>query len=375
MKILFDANPLAAEKKSGVGYFTLGLIKALSEIPDNQLVGHYQNFLGRKSAPNIPNLKHTRFVQSRIVPTKLLNILRRVGVQLPYEVFTRQKADITLFTNFVAQPLLSGGKKVTIIYDTAFLDCPEYLPTRLQTYLAKWVPYSISSSDLIVVNSSFTKKRLVHHYSVPAEKIIIAPIPAAEHSKPDATILKTLGLSYPYLLFVGTIEPRKNIANLVSAYADLPVSVRSEYPLVLAGGKGWKDESTLKLVEQLRQEGVRIITTGYVTDSQRSALYDNAYVCVQPSFYEGFGMPILEAMSYGKPVVCSDLEVFKEVAGDAALYMDQTSPESITKALQSVLTEKALYSSLRKKSVARFNSYATWKQVAQDLYEQFKLLV
>ena len=375
MKFIFDANPLAQNKKSGIGYYNQMLISALSlESPEDTFVGHYFNFLGQKKPQFLPRAKNISYAQSKLFPTKLINLGRRFGIQLPLEFFTRQKADITIFTNFVASPTLTKTKKVSLIYDLSYIDCPEFVSDNLTAHLTKWVPYTLRASDLIVVNCEFVKSRIIDFYSYPSDKIVIVPIPPAEHYKPDYSIISKHKLDKSYVLFVGTIEPRKNIINLIKGYSRIEPNLRNKYPLVLAGGKGWKDSESLLLIEELQKKGVKIILTGYISDGEKAALYKNASVCIQPSLYEGFGMPILEAMSYGKPVVCSNLAVFHEVAADAAIYFDAKNPDDIANCLSNVIANPDLQMSLSIKSTKYMKKYPKWEQVAKELYSVFKKL-
>lgn len=372
MKIVFDANPITQNTKSGVGYFTASLIRALSNnSPEKtRLIGHYFNFLDRKSITGLPQASNISYVHSKLFPTKLLNIGRRLGFQPPIELFSRQSADITLFTNFTAMPTVLGGKRVSIIYDVSYIDCPEYAPDRLVSYLRKWVPYTVRASDLIIVNSEFTKQRLINEYKIDENKVEVIPIPPIEHSTPDNKIHKKQNIDRKYILFVGTIEPRKNIEALLDAYAKLDKNLKGVYALVLAGGKGWKDNGILQQIVDLQNQGLNIIQTGYVTDAEKSALYEKATLCVQPSLYEGFGMPILEAMSYDKPVACSDIAVFREIAGDSASYFEPSSPDSIAKSISKILTDNTLQRKLIQESKKRIENYPTWDKIGRELYDK-----
>lgn len=375
MKFIFDANPVAQNNKSGVGYFNQMLIAALSKACSKDVfVGHYFNFLGQKKPLFLPKANNISYIQSTLVPTKLINLARRYGIQFPFELFSKQTADFTIFTSFVAAPTLTKTKKISLIYDLSFIDCPEFVSDKLTRHLTKWVPYTLKKSDLIIVNCKFVKSRIIEYYGYPSNKIVIAPIPPAEHSKPDYSILSKHKLGKSYILFVGTIEPRKNIINLVEGYSRIEPLLRKKYPLVLAGGKGWKDSESLRLIEKMQKDGVEIIQTGYISDGEKAALYEHASVCIQPSVYEGFGMPILEAMSYNKPVVCSDLEVFHEVAADSAMYFDANKSNAITMCLTKVIENPKLQESLAKKSRKYIDKYPKWDQIAEDLAKKFKEL-
>jgi glycosyltransferase involved in cell wall biosynthesis len=303
-----------------------------------------------------------------------LNICSRFGFAFPLHLVLREKADIVLSTNFVPSLTLHSAKQVVAIYDLAFIDHPDYVSGPNGAFLRAWVPKTLKNTDLLVTISEFTKDRLKDILKVEAEKITITPIPAAPHAKPDAAILKRLGLNKGYLLFVGTIEPRKNILGLVEGYALLDKQIQDDFPLVLAGGKGWNDEEMLARIETLRSQGLHIIQTGYVSDGEKAALYEAAALCVQPSHYEGFGMPILEAMSYDKPVVCSDLSVFHEVADDAALYFNKDVPASIAEAITKVISNSSTRNRLVELGKKRLDNYPNWEQVATELLTRIKQL-
>lgn len=370
LKIIFDANPLLLSK-SGVGYYTQELVQALSRLGHNKvlLVGYFFNFLGRKHLTNLPESTNIKYAQTRVSPGKILTVLRRLGLQLPLEALTKQKADIALFTNFVSLPTLTNTARVIAIYDLCFIDCPEYVSIKNRQFLQKWVPKSLGKADLIITISAFTKERIKQTYGLQDSKIHITPIPPAVKVKPDFSILEKHNISEGYILFVGTIEPRKNIIGLVNGYALLPEATRNKTPLVLAGGKGWHDEETLSRIKELQTSGLNIILTGYVSDAEKSALYGAATLCVQPSHYEGFGMPVLEAMSFGKPVTCSDIEVLREVAGDAAMYFDKDNPVKIAETIGLLLSSPDKLSDYAKRGVKRVATFPTWDEVAKDLYK------
>lgn len=374
-KIIFDANPLVLWK-SGIGYYTQGLMQAMADAePDTcDIKGHYFNFLGRKHPVNLPSAPNLRYIQSRLVPGKVLSICRKLGFQPFFEFFTKQTADIAIYPNYVALPSITKCKKVVMVHDLSFIDCPEYVSEKNRAFLHKWVPGSIEQADLVVTISSFTKERIMQTFSVSGNKIYITPIPPVAQAEPDTAIIQKHSIENGYILFMGTIEPRKNIAGLLEAYTLLPASMKDKFPLVLAGGKGWNDENILKRIEQLQSNGLKIVQTGYVTDSERSALYQKATLFVLPSYYEGFGMPVLEAMKHGKPVACSDIPVLHEVAGDSAVYFDQNNPQSIAETLSVILDSAEQIKEYSRKATEHVKDFPTWHDVAVGLYDAINKL-
>lgn len=380
LTVLFDANPLAAHTKSGVGYYTSQLIAALAAIyPDNlRLIGHYYNFLGRKHDLDLPRAPNIHYCETRLLPGKIFNGLRRfLGVEIPIEILARRRGNVLFFPNFALSPSLFRRPRVAVIHDLYFTVAPEHINPNNLDFLQKFVPKAAEHATRIFTVSAFTKRAVRDTYHIAAEKILVTPIPP-ELPLPlspsaVAEMLGDIGIHGKYLLFVGNIEPRKNLPNLIRAYGLLPERWRDTYSLVLAGGKGWQDAAILQAIESARQNGAAIITPGYVSDTQKSALYRGASALVLPSQYEGFGMQLLEAMSYDCPVAASDIPVFHEVGGDAILYFDYTDPKDIAMHLEQVTTDSALQARLVAAGKRQVKKY-DWQTVAKDVYEVFKEL-
>lgn len=376
ISILFDANSLLSAK-SGVGYYTQGLIRSLAKSGGDSIniTGHFFNFLGRKSPVSLPKAVNVNYIESRLIPGKIVNICRRIGFQLPYELFANKIADIVFFPNYATLPTIRKNKKAVAVHDLSFIDCPEFVSDKNRDFLQKWVPRSIKNSDLVITISEFTKSRIKEVYGVSDDKIHVTPIPPVDQVQPDTGIIEKYGLGEGFVLFVGTIEPRKNITGLLEAYSLLDDDIKHKWPLVLAGGKGWHDEKILERIETLKNAGLNIVQTGYITDAERSALYQGSSLCVLPSHYEGFGMPVLEAMSYGKAVALSDIPVLHEVAGDAGIYFNQNDPQSIADCIAKTLTTPGILKKYGELSNDRIASYPSWDAVAADLLIRLRDLV
>jgi glycosyltransferase involved in cell wall biosynthesis len=216
------------------------------------------------------------------------------------------------------------------------------------------VPQAIRTAHSVVTVTERVKAELMKEYSLSAEQVIVVPLVPRLSAQPDMNIIDKLQLELgAYILFVGAIEPRKNLVNLVAAYELLPSEVRDKYPLVLVGPLSWKNEELLAKLDDAKAKGANIIMPGYVTEPEKAALFANAATFVLPAVYEGFGIPPMEAMSVGTPVVASDLPVTHEVLGDAGYYMDQNDPQSIANAITKVVDDPALRKSLSERSLAR----------------------
>ena len=365
--LLFDASPMASNKKSGVGFYTERLLHALAtKYPDDlQITAHYFNFLGRKQL-NLPSYKNVEYRRTSLFPSKILNILRRFGIELPMELFVREKGDFVLFPNFVGYPLLRKTPVGVVIHDLSYIDYPEYVQGPNRNHLLRYVPRSIKRSRLLIAVSETTKQAIQHAYEVDELKIMVTTIPVPKN---PAKPVKHPKVSGKFILFVGTLEPRKNFAGLVQAYMLLPEKTRKEYGLVLAGGNGWFVEKELAEIRRLQDSGENIVTTGYFSDEEKAWMLQNASLFVQPSHYEGFGMPILEAMDAGAPTIVSDIPIFREVSGEASLFFNQNDPLSISKAISTVLDDMKLQAKLSKLGKAQSSKY-NWDTIAEELYER-----
>jgi glycosyltransferase involved in cell wall biosynthesis len=374
--ILFDAGPVIDNAKTGIGYYASHTIDALASRygEDILLEGYYFNFLGRRDFHLDDSRSATlKFKEIKLFPSKLLSLCRRIGVQPPLRLLLRGKYDHVFFTNYLAMPLPSSTHVSVFVYDLGFLDCPDFLQEANLKVLRRFCPPSIERANTIVTISEFTKERILHYFPNTKANIVVTPIPPLATKNIKVSLnqrLKSLGVrKKKYILYLGTLEPRKNIAQLVRAYSQLPTYLQSDYSLVLAGGRGWKDEEITVVVESAKESGLPIIQTGYVTDEEKASLYSQAACFVLPSHYEGFGMPILEAMSYDTPVVVSDIPVFREVAKDAVIYFDKDNESDIAAKLAIILSDDKVQKELQLKADLVLLNTGTWQNNADKIME------
>jgi alpha-1,3-rhamnosyl/mannosyltransferase len=376
--ILFDAGPILDHRKSGVGHYVEYLVGSLADNfkDELQLTGYYFDFLDRhRKAP--PMGSKWIGLKIRYIPGKLLALCRRLGFQPPLELFARipKDVDAVIFTNYVSMPLIKRRKKVVVVYDLSFLDVPEYAHPINLKYLQRFCPPSVKSADIVITISEFTKQRLQHYFPDLTAKIVVTPIPPQQNEigvKEIGGRLEELGVKAKgYILYMGTVEPRKNLETLMQAYVKLSPEIKNKYSLVIAGGKGWKDESILKSLKRCQDEGHNIITTGYVSSAEKSALYANASCFVLASHYEGFGMPLLEAMQHDIPVISSDIPVFHEVAASAALYFDKESSDELCSQISKLLNNAVIRSKLVRAGHERLSAFR-WDKNAEEVWGALK---
>jgi glycosyltransferase involved in cell wall biosynthesis len=377
MRVAIDARPALDARKTGVGYYAQHLIHALPHAdPDTEYVAWYlhakgvfrpRRFFAAAEAPNLSE-KGTPF------PARLFEPLStRAGVP-KLEWFC--DFDVVLATNYLPPATASLGV-VMMVHDLAFRLFPETAPHtdgRWRRRFRRWlddaarllVPSEATRRDLIDLYGVDGSRVDVVHHGVDADAFRPAPDRAVEEVRARYRI------AGPYLFFVGGIEPRKNLGGLVRAFAGLGEGAS----LVIAGGPvRWFPKAAAQLDAQIdslpSSVRRRIVRTGYVSDADRLALLTGARAFVYPSRYEGFGMPVLEAMACGIPVLTSEVSSLPEVAGDAALLVDPDDTEGLAAAMRQMLDDVDLTERLSASGLVRaaeFTWMRTAKQTAQALH-------
>jgi glycosyltransferase involved in cell wall biosynthesis len=271
-------------------------------------------------------------------------------------------------------PLGGSRRSVITVHDLAFLLYPEFLTAESRRYYNGQIRRAVGQAHAIISVSAATRDDLVHLLNVPPDKVTVIHHGADEAFQPlppEALqpALGRLGLRPGYVLFLGTFEPRKNVAGLLTAYARLRQRLPDAPPLVLAGGKGWLFEPTAALVQTL-QLGSWVQFVPDFPSGDAPALYNGASVFVLPSHYEGFGFPVLEAMGCGIPTLISDRSALPEVAGDAALKIDPDDTDSIADALYRAITDPALRAALRQRGLEQIRNFS-WEKAAKETLEVY----
>ena len=371
MKFLLDIQP-AIGQLAGVGRYTRELLRHLPAALSSgeHLIAAYFDFHRRGlpfSAPSSPALE---FAPCHWCPGALAQQLwKRLG-HPSYTTFF-PKADAYLFPNFVIPPLPRTAKAAVTIHDVSFLRLPQTTEPKNLRWLMSQIRATAARADAILTDSLFSASEIVETLDVPAEKVhpILLGLPSMPPPlDPDRAqaLRASLGLQRPYILHVGTIEPRKNIPFLL----DILAHARDlDADLVLAGGLGWKTDPIL---HALRTSPLadRVHLLSHVPDDTLTALYDGALAFVFPSFYEGFGLPPLEALARGTPVLAADNSSLPEVLSPAATLVQGYDPDVWADALRQIIATPPDRDALRAHA-ARF-SYAD--TAAQSLAVLRKLL-
>lgn len=282
-----------------------------------------------------------------------------------------QHIDVFHGLDHLGVPLFTKvGRYVVTIHDMIPLVRPQFVTRKHHLVVAAACRRLRQQADLVIVPSEATKTDVMHQLQISADRIVVIPWGCDERFRPSgaperlAAVQRKYGLPARYLLFVGTLEPRKNLTTLLKAYARLRAEQRDHgVKLVVVGRKGWLYAEIFETAQALALHD-DVLFTDYVEDQDLPEFYRGALLLVFPSLYEGFGLPILEAMASGVPVIASDTSSMPEVAGDAALLIDARKPEAIAEGIAQILADEQLRNTLTQRGLARSQCF-TWESVAQ----------
>lgn len=319
--MLLDATPLLGQR-SGIGRYTAALLRELATRADVDVT--VTAFTARGQVALRAAVPPGVAVRGGPVPARALRALWHRVSWPPTELLATD-ADVLHATNFVLPPS-KRARGVVTVHDLAFLDRPEFLAPS-QRDLPDLVLRSIARAAMVCTPSGAVAQQVAHRLDIPAERIVVTPLGVdsawSSTGPPSPALRATLGLPPHYLLFVGTAQPRKGLDILLDAHA----SQRDLAPLVLAGPAGWGPTLITSS---------RVHTVGYLDEADLRSVVAGAAALALPSRDEGFGLPVLEAMAAGVPVVCSDLPALREVAGGLATLVPPGDPAALATALASV---------------------------------------
>jgi len=364
LHIGFDAHSIGTGLGGNETYAS-NLIEALAEV-DTQ--NRYTLYVTRQEAidryahrwPNVTvrkTLPHTPLIR---IPLTLAAELRRRPIDILHVQYTA--------------PPLAPCDTVVMIHDLSFEHIPETFKRRSWMQMRLTVRRTARSASHILTDSEYSRQDILRTYRLPPERVTTTPLAASSRFKPvnDPQVLARYGISGDYILAVGSIQPRKNIARLIRGYSRMLLQHSDNAPrLVIVGKRAWLFEDTIRAAA-VSPANDKILFTGYVPESDLAALYTGALCFAYPSYFEGFGIPLLEAMRCGTPTITSDRTCFPEVVGDASLIIDPFDEESIAAGLWRIISDAALREQLRSRGFVQ-SSLFDWHQTARrtlDVYEQ-----
>ncbi len=370
--VAFLADQVFAAAPGGMGTYTRELVQAMSRLDPSLDITLFHGKTGRPAPEEwtrsyaVTELRaSTRTLYPQWALTRRPPLLEPLGsaavVHTPIPV--------------AVPPVQPGQRLVVTVHDVAFLVHPEAYPMRWRLLYRAGLARAVRSADALIAVSRHTAEDLVRRTRVDRRKVHVTPLaaslPIAQDQHDVEAVLARLKVRRPYVLFVGTLEPRKNLVRLVRAYR-WTAGRGAPHALVLAGPMGWRHQELLKEVA-IPAPG-EVVLTGALPSADLDALYRGAAAFVYPSLYEGFGLPILEAMARGVPCVVSTSSSLPEVAGEAALPVDPRSTGALAEAIERVITDRALAARLHDAGPARSARFS-WDETARLTLEVYKSIL
>lgn len=354
MLIGIDANEAnLTSNRVGINQYAFELLHALYNLETPHI---FVIYLKSKPMSDLPaERKNWHY---RVIPFPKLWTQTR----LPVDLFTHAPSPTVFFSMTHYAPRWSPVPTVVAIMDLGFLSSPEQFTPKDFNQLKSWTHYSVKNAKKIIAISKFTKEAIQKEYKRSPEDITVTHLSyntALFKPTKGPVVLEKYGITEPYILFLSSLKPSKNIERLVEAFSKLK---DTSYKLVIAGKKAWLFDQIFAKVKALGLED-RVIFTGFVDENEKPILMTHASAFVLPSLYEGFGIPVLEAMACGTPVVISRIASLPEVAGPAGIYVDPLDVESIASGLHTALGPKS--SEFVKKGLKRVQSFS-WETCAKQ---------
>jgi len=371
MRIAIDAR--MGHTRVGIGAYVRGLLNGLAKIDK---INNYYIIINKNKKENfVPVQDNFHKIYTGVTYSDYLRRDFWEQLYLPL-ILHRYKIDIYHGPNFVL-PILANVKMIVTVYDLTLFTIPKIYTLLPRFRIKKLIKMSTRRSNIIIAGSNNSKKDIVSILKLPEDKVKVIYISVDKEYKPinDRNKMNLVKKKYKingkFIIHVGSLKATKNIPRLIEAYSGLPVVILKKYLLVITGKKGWKYEEIHTAIKRLRLEN-NIIFTGFVDDNDLPLLINAASLLAFPSLYEGFGIPPLEAMACGTPVIASNASSIPEVVGDAALLFDPYNVEEITEAMYRALTDEQLRNKLRKRGFERVKQFS-WEKAAREtlkLYEE-----
>lgn len=381
--IYIDGLGLVDGHFSGIGQYILGILKGMDELIEEQInnggtpqrvrviIPYNEVRRFRKFA--FKHIEYTRYP----MPFRVMAALWHRGKMPPLDLFYRN--GVFIFPRFVSMPLLRS-KSILTIYDISFELYRQYSDEGNARFLSTSVKRSIDKASKVITISKNAKKEILDFYKLPSSQVHVAT-PATDPSlfyrrsvDEIAQVKQKYGIKGDYILALSNLEPRKNLGTLVEAYCALPEETRKTTALLLVGVSGWKTDALFKDIVKKVEEGYNIIRPSrYVSDDDKPAILSGASILVYPSHYEGFGMPPLEALACGTPVITADNSSLPEVVGDAGVMLDSDDTKGYTKAIETYLKTPDIAHKAATNGPSRARLFS-WKESAQVYFDTVKEL-
>jgi glycosyltransferase involved in cell wall biosynthesis len=366
MIIGIDGNEANTDKRVGIGQYSYNILSYIYAIDDPDV--DIQVMLKDTPRKDLP--KERRGWKYEVFGPKKL----WTQIALPVRLFQKSPRVQTFFTPSHYSPRFAPCKRAISIMDLSYLYFPDLFTKKDLYQLTEWTKYSATKASKIFTISEYSKQSIIKEYEKREDEVIVT-YPGYDtdlfktDGSSDTDIYKKYEIAGPYILFVGTLQPRKNVVRLIEAF-QLLTKHHPDVQLVIAGKKGWLYEEIIEKADAL---GKKIVRIDFVPDKDLPALYRNALCYVLPSLYEGFGIPVVEAMACGTPVVASNITSLPEVVADAGVLVDPTNVQEIANGIRIAAFDEPLRKELRRKGLERVKKF-DWKTCAQKTLDELKTI-
>nr|WP_234472944.1 glycosyltransferase family 1 protein [Erwinia sp. S63] len=348
-------------------------------MPEISSIKYLSRFKVLEQPPSVNN-KPTRTINNikkNIINSKIASDVYRLTVpRLKGHVLKPYKDYVFHSPNYYIP--VGHNKSCATFHDLSIFHYPEYHPKGRVHLMKKELYNSAKRARVLITDSIFTKNEVSDFFDLEPSRIVVAPLASSGDFFPREEfacldILNQYGLKYRHFtFFAGTIEPRKNIKNMLLAYQKLPKKISTQFPLVISGYQGWESEELHKLFDRGTQEGW-IKYLGYVSQQALSVLFSSCRGFIFPSRYEGFGLPVLEAMAAGSPVITSNVSSLPEVAGDAGLLVNPDDIDQLSQHILSLILDDLLCNTLIQRGLLQSTKFS-WHNCARDTLRAYKMV-
>jgi alpha-1,3-rhamnosyl/mannosyltransferase len=378
MKLILNVDAIT-HPLTGIGQYALRLARGLRSHPAIEETRFYSAYRWIENpeqvlAANRPIARLRRWIPFKPLALNIYGAARSRAFLWQ----TRALKQYLLHSpNYILLPF--DGPAVATIHDLSYLHYPQHHPRERILFMERNMPRTLAQAAAIICDSEFIRQEIISILGVPADKVVAVPLGVDSTFHPrDPTMLRPVLARYhldglAYLLAVSTLEPRKNLPRLLIAYARLPEALRARHPLALVGAKGWLNTELERHLAPLERTG-QLRRLGYVPQEDLHALYAGAHAFAYPSLYEGFGLPLLEAMASGVPALSSHRSSLPQVAGDAALLIDPEDIDALTAGLERLLSDDPWRTAARTHGLKQARRF-TWEHCVEETVAVYRRLL
>jgi len=369
MVIGVDGNEANVKERVGVSIYTYNLLRFFKKKANRQI--QFRIYL-KNTPEDLP--EQTEYFKYRVIAGNFL----WSQIFLPLKLYQEKDVDV-FFSPAHYLPRFCPVPTVVTIHDLSYLYFPEDFLKKDLYQLKNWTRYSVNKATKIIAVSKTTKKDIIKYYRVNEEKVSVIYNGGPRcHPEPFDFAQGKLGVEgsqnklrtlKPYILYVGTIQPRKNLSVLIEAFNKF-ITINKDFKLIIVGKKGWLYEDIFQKVKEMTL-GKKVVFTDHVSDQQLVWFYKNAFCLVLPSLYEGFGLPVLEAMNFNCPTIISYSSSLPEVGGEASLYFDPKNSLELVEKLKALKDNNQLRDELINKGKKRINEFS-WEKCGEQTLEVIK---